>query len=68
MGRPMDEETIEQIARLGTRIAMIMEDHCDQALSFGRMDRETLSEALKDLDEAVSQMAALLAAAKLLLR
>ncbi|MCW2349166.1 hypothetical protein [Sphingobium sp. B12D2B] len=63
----MDEETIDLIARLGTRVAMIMEDHCDKALSLRGMDREELTQAVKDLGEAVNQMAALLATAKVLL-
>jgi hypothetical protein len=64
----MDEENIDLIARLGTRVAMIMEDHCDKARSLGQMEREELVEAVKDLDDAVNQMAALLAAAKMLSR
>lgn len=49
LGRPIDKKTIKQIARLSTRIAMIMDDCCDEAVSLGRMDRQTIVDSFKDL-------------------
>lgn len=67
-GVRMDDDDHDLIARLCTRIGMIMEDASPIALGVGGMDHARRRAAIAELSAAASQIAALLTAAELLLR
>ena len=58
----MDDDTTELIARLGTRIGMIMEDVGEIALTLGPMKPADRVVAINALDKAATAISAMVAA------
>lgn len=63
----MDDDTSDLITQLCRHIGMIMEDHCDLALTIGRLEQDPRALALDRLVTAAAQISALSQAAKVLL-
>jgi hypothetical protein len=64
----MDEEAIDLIRRLSTRIGAIMEDESVVALVWKDPEQVSMPERLERLEEAGKAISALAAAAKVLMR
>lgn len=62
----MDENTVELIAQLCTRIGMIMEDASVVALTIGNIDGDGMQQVVADLQRAADNISRLVAAVKAL--
>lgn len=60
MVRAMNDDAQDQIAQLGTEIAMIMEDVIDSALTLGAAEREQRRGRLEELRRAATRIASLI--------
>jgi len=65
-GVVMDDNCYDPVAELGTRIGMLMEDHCELALTMGSLTPELQGQAITKLEIALTHMITLLDAAKAL--
>ena len=64
--RIMDDDTAELIARVCTRVGIIMEDASVSALTIGAKDRTAMPFVLAELELDAARISALVAAAKAL--